>query len=377
MGISLINFLFMPQPTSRRDWLKITAALTAGMSINNKLFAESKRFEEGGIIYLNSNENAYGPSTAAIKAMSDIAKLSNRYPDDMIPDLKKQLASHWDIQPEHLIFGAGSSEILGLVAVLAAMKKKNMVSANPTFGSWYTVAEKMGATVKKIPLKQDDKTLDLDAMLAAMDDETGMVYVCNPNNPTGTIIEDAKLRSFVEACSKKAYVLVDEAYTEFENLPSLKDMAVKNPKIIVAKTFSKIYGLAGARIGYAIAHSDTITKLGQLQPWPNVSISTVTAAAAMASLKDEAFIQQCRTKNTIARDMCYEVFKQKNLSFIPSFTSFVMFDMSNITQPYMTGMNAKKIQVQYRDVFGSRWSRVSMGTVEEMKIFCDVLKGIA
>lgn len=365
----------MAQPTSRRDWLKITAALTTGLSISKNMYAGDWQ-KPAGMILLNSNENAYGPSPAAIQAMANAAKLSNRYPDDIIPVLKQQVAAHWGVSKENLLFGAGSSEILGITAILSSTGKKNMIAPDPSFKSWHTVAETMDATIKKIPLTTGDKTMDLAAMLSAIDADTGMVYVCNPNNPTGTVTEEHLLRNFVQECSKKTAVLVDEAYTEFENLPSLKDMAVKNKNIIVAKTFSKIYGLAGARIGYAIAHPETIKQLAKFQPWPDVSLSAVTANAAMASLKDEAFINDCRKKNAEAREMCYAAFKQLKLDYMPSAASFVMFDISRFGDRYTQQMQSKNIFVQYRDFFGGKWSRVSMGTIEEMKIFCDALKAI-
>jgi histidinol-phosphate aminotransferase len=367
----------MAQTTSRREWLKITAALTAGLSISQNMYAGELQKKPVSMILLNSNENAYGPSANTIKAMAEAAKISNRYPDDIIPILKQQLATHWSVGNEHIVMGAGSSEILGLTAILASMKGKKMISPFPTFGSWYKVAELMGATIQKIPLTAGDKTMDLAAMLSAIDAQTSLVYVCNPNNPTGTVVENHLLRNFVEECSKKCMVLVDEAYTEFENLPSLSDMAIKNPNIIVAKTFSKIYGLAGARIGYAIAHADTIVKLGQIQPWPNVSISAVTATAAMAALKDEAFINNCRKQNTEARNMCYNTFKQMKLYYIPSAASFVMVNISNIGERYTKEMQSKNIFVQYRDFWNGKWSRVSMGTLEDMKLYCEALKSIA
>jgi histidinol-phosphate aminotransferase len=367
----------MPQPTSRRDWLKITAALTAGLSFSNNIHAGETFKKPAGMILLNSNENAYGPSASTIKAMADAAQLSNRYPDDTVPGLKKVTAAHWNVGAENLLFGAGSSEILGLTAILASIKGKTMISPFPTFGSWYKVAELMGGNIKKIPLAAGDKTMDLAGMLSAIDHQTSLVYVCNPNNPTGTVVEQHLLRNFVEECSKKCLVLVDEAYTEFENIPSLSDMALKNSNIIIAKTFSKIYGLAGARIGYAIAHADTIVKLGQLQPWPNVSISAVTATAAIAALKDDAFIADCRKKNTAAREICYNTFKQMKLDYIPSAASFVMVNINSIGDRYTQQMQSKNIFVQYRDFWNGKWSRVSMGTLEEMKLFCDALKGIA
>jgi histidinol-phosphate aminotransferase len=366
----------MLQTTSRRDWLKITAALTAGLSISKNMYAESRKELPAGMILLNSNENAYGPSANTIKAMADAMKLSNRYPDDVHPLLKQQLGKHWNVEASNIVMGAGSSELLGLTAILAAMKGKTMISPFPTFGSWYKVAELMGATVKKIPLATGDKTMDLAAMLSAIDKETSLVYVCNPNNPTGTVVEHHLLRNFVEECSKKCFVLVDEAYTEFENIPSLSDMALKNPNIIIAKTFSKIYGLAGARLGYAIAHADTIKKLSALQPWPDVSVSTVTATAAMAALNDVAFVADCKAKNKAAREMCYSTFKQMKLAYIPSAASFVMVDIDSIGEQYTQQMQSKNIFVQYRDFWNGKWSRVSMGTLEEMKQYCEALKSI-
>jgi len=153
-------------------------------------------------------------------------------------------------------------------------------------------------------------------------------------------------------------------------------MAINNPKIIVAKTFSKIYGLAGARIGYAIAHAETIRNLGLLQPWPDVSISAVTANAAIAALKDVSFINECRKKNTAARELCYATFKQLKLEYIQSAASFVMVNISSIADRYTQQMQAKNIYVQYRDFWNGKWSRVSMGTLEEIKLYCEVLKSI-
>jgi len=330
----------MSQPTSRRDWLKITAALTAGLSFSRNSIAGNLHLQTpnpGSMILLNSNENAYGPSANTLKAMTEAAQLSNRYPDDIIPLLKKEVAAHWKVGSECILFGAGSSEILGLTAILSSKGKKNMVTPFPTFASWFKVAELMGCTLKKNEVNPADKSIDLNALLKAIDAETGMV----------------------------------------EQLPSLADMAISNKNIVVAKTFSKIYGLAGARIGYAIAHPDTITQLGILQPWPNVSISSVTAMAAMAALKDEAFVNDCRTKNKAAREMCYKHFTDMKLEYIPSAASFILFNINSIGDRYTKEMQGKNIFVQYRDFWNGKWSRVSMGTLEEMKMYCDALKSIA
>jgi histidinol-phosphate aminotransferase len=154
----------MAQATSRREWLRITAALAAGISISNNLYAEQRQLP-AGMILLNSNENAYGPSANTLKAMAEAMKLSNRYPDDINPLLKQQLAHHWKVEPANILMGAGSSELLGLTAILASMKSKTMVSPFPTFQSWYKVAELMGATIKKFHWQPAIKPLILPAYL--------------------------------------------------------------------------------------------------------------------------------------------------------------------------------------------------------------------
>jgi histidinol-phosphate aminotransferase len=367
----------MPDNSSRRQWLRTTATALTGISIAPSLFAiEKEKYRAAGIILLNSNENAYGPSAATKKAMTEALVRSNRYADDDIPVLKQLIADHWQISRENLLLGAGSSEILGLSSMLVSPVKGNIITAEPSYRVWNNQAEAFGLNFIRIPVS-NDKTLDLAAMLSAINKDTRMMYICNPNNPVGTYVDDHLLRNFVIECSKKCVVLVDEAYTEFADLPSLKDIAVTTPNVIVAKTFSKIYGLAGARVGYAIAHAGTIKKLSSFQPWPDMSLSVTSCAAASAALKDQAFVKDCREKTAKAREMCYQCFNELGLDHIKSHTSFILFDIGKIGADFSQKMMAKNIYVQYRDHFGGKWCRVSMGTIEEMQQFCSALKSIA
>ncbi|HEU5164827.1 MAG TPA: histidinol-phosphate transaminase, partial [Chitinophagaceae bacterium] len=367
----------MSNNSSRRQWLRNTTAALAGVSLAPTLFAtEKERYRAAGIILLNGNENAYGPSSAARKAMTEAAGTSNRYPDDQLSALKKQVAEFWGVGMENILFGAGSSEFLGLVSLLVSSTNGKIITAEPSYRVWTGQAESFGLGFKRTPVATD-KTLDLAGMMSAIDGATRMIYVCNPNNPIGNFVEDHLLRNFVNEGSKKCMVLVDEAYTEFADLPSLKDLAVKNPNIVVAKTFSKIYGLAGARIGYVIAHPDTIKKLSAFQPWPDANVSAVTVAAASAALKDQAFVKDCKEKIAQARELCYKTFKELSLEYIPSHTNFILFNIGKIGSDFSQKMQAKNIFVQYRDHFGGKWCRVSMGTIEEMKTFCVALKEIA
>jgi histidinol-phosphate aminotransferase len=176
------------------------------------------------------------------------------------------MTPYCNVSPENILLGAGSSEIIGLSCLLVSQKKKKVITAEPGYKVWNGQAASFGLEFERIPLT-NERIVDLQAMQSAVNDETAMAYICNPNNPTGTFIPVSKLSNFATEVSKKTMVFIDEAYTEYANLESLAALAITNPNIVVAKTFSKVYGLAGARIGYAIAHPDTITKLANLQPW--------------------------------------------------------------------------------------------------------------
>ena len=230
--------------------------------------------------------------------------------------------------------------------------------------------------LKRIPLNDERKT-DLPKMIEAINNETRMIYFCNPNNPTGTVAEISQLKEHTTAASEKTFVFIDEAYTEYAELPSLASLAITNPNVVVAKTFSKVYGLAGARVGYAIAHPDTIKSLSSFQPWSDAGVSMVSCNAAMASLDDNDFVKQCREKVKASREMCYDCFKKLSLDYIPASTNFILFNIDKIKGDFTGLMQAKNIYVQFREHFGGKWCRVSMGTTEEMQQFCSALKEIA
>jgi histidinol-phosphate aminotransferase len=362
---------------NRRLWLQqaFTALATTAISTDVIAGATPLFSPSAGAILLNSNENPYGPSPMAQKAMLQHYRSSNRYPDDYILSVKQKIAAHWQVEAENILLGAGSSEIIGLTCLLVSQKKKQVVTAEPGYKVWNGQAASFGLEFERVALTGDKKT-DLDAMQARINDDTAMVYVCNPNNPTGTFVSANKLKDFAEAASKKTMVFIDEAYTEYADIESLSGLAVPNPNVVVAKTFSKVYGLAGARIGYAIAHPDTISKLAARQPWSDGAISIVSAAAAIASLDDTAYVKDILLKTARARTMCTETFQQLSLEYIPSNTNFILFNIDTIKKDCIKELAARNIQVQSRNHFNGRWCRVSMGTIAEMKIFCDALKEI-
>jgi len=364
--------------TDRRTWLKQGSFALAGLGLIPAFSygEERKFFDPANPIWLNSNENAYGPSPLAQKAILEAYRKSNRYPDDYLPVLKKKIAEHWNVGVENILLGAGSSDIIGLACQHASKTKGHILTSEPSYKVWNGQASSYGCSFNRIPLTSEKKT-DVAKVVEAINDETRMIYFCNPNNPTGTFVEVSQLKDHAVAASEKTFVFIDEAYTEYAELPSLASLAVTNRNMVVAKTFSKVYGLAGARVGYAIAHPDTIKSLSGHQPWPDAGVSMVSCNAAMASLDDKEFVKQCREKAKSARETCYDCFKKLSLEYIPSSTNFILFNIDKIKGDFTGLMQAKNIYVQFREHFGGKWCRVSMGTTEEMQQFCAALKDIA
>jgi len=360
--------------SNRRQFLLQSTLALTGLSITGSLSANpfNRRNPYAKGIYLNANENPYGPSPMAREAIQQHYLNSNRYPDDPLNALKVKVGNHWGVKDVNILLGAGSSEIIGLAALHVSKTKKKVLTAEPAYKVWNNQANAFGLTIDRLPLTVERK-FDLNAIAAAIDADTAMVYVCNPNNPTGTYVDVPALKKFALEASKKTMVFIDEAYTEYAELESLASIAVTNKNIIVAKTYSKIYGLAGARIGYAIAHPDTINTLGNLQAWPDFAVSTVAAAAASASLDDTAFVNDCRKKTAAARELCYTTFKKHSLEYIPASANFILFNIDSLKMDFIKEMQAKDIYVQYREHFGGKWCRVTMGTMEEMERFCGAL----
>jgi len=368
------------QITDRRRWLKQSALALAGLGLSPTLFAKSVDhsvlYNQEDAILLGSNENPYGPSPAARKAMLENYLSSNRYPDDIVVDLKKAIAAHWGVGAEHILLGAGSSEIIGLACLHASKRKGHVITTHPSYQEWNTQASAFGLSFKRNQLPKN-ATTDIEKLYGPVTSETSMVYICNPNNPTGSVIETKLIEQFAVKASKQTLVFIDEAYTEYAGMDSLARLAINDPAIIVAKTFSKIYGLAGARIGYAIAHPETIQALSNYQPWPDANVSTVSAAAAIASLTDRGFLLDCREKNNKVKELCYSTFQQLNLEYIPSSTNFILFNIDTLKEKFNSGMKNKNIHLRIRDAYGGKWCRVTMGTLEEIQTFTNTLKEIA
>lgn len=355
----------------RRELLKQTALTLAAFTLSRDLFAaEAEKFiqlpDVDKIIKLSSNENPHGPSPMARKEMMNAVNGSNRYPWDVTTKLREQIAALTGHTKEHIVIGAGSSELLGLTATWAALKKGNAIAPDPTFRLWMPAARKTGLDIKLVPLTQKKET-DLQRMKDAMNVQTKLVYICNPGNPTGTIIPANELETFIKEVAPKAIILLDEAYTEFSNEPSMAHLVNDYPNLVIAKTFSKIYGMAGARVGYVLAHPTTVKQLNELQPWANAGASAVSLAGALAALQDKSFVEFCKKENAAAKSIFYKALEQQGIPYITSHTSFVYFDTTKYNKDVKAILEAKGIIGARTFEEGTRWLRLSVGTQDEMK----------
>lgn len=365
--------------TNRRLWLKQIGLGVAGIGLTNfKSFASpvqsfAKFNTDDFPINLSSNENPYGPSQLARTTMHDNIGISNRYNWQLTKELIQTIAIKNNVIAENILLAAGSTEILDLVARFSALKSGSFVIADPNYAYWTDTAEKIGLKKIKVPLTLY-KNIDLDAMLNAIRPDTKLIYVCNPNNPTGTICDRDKLLHFISEATKKTMVLVDEAYIDFTDQQSLSTLVIENKNLIIAKTFSKIYGLAGARIGYAIANIKTIEKLSELQSWANGSISVPSTAAALASLKDSKFVSDTYSLNEKARKYTIEQLKKINLVCIPSHSNFIYFSLANYKKDYVTQLKTNNIiGTNIYEELG-RWTRITIGTMQEMQKFITAIQ---
>lgn len=366
--------------SNRRNWLKQVGLGTIGLGLTSfETFANPSPENyisldvDKSPILLRSNENPYGPSPLARVAMQKSINSSNRYGWNLSGELISLIAKKNNVLDQNILLGAGSTEILDLVLQHTALKKGNYILAETTFNYWTFPSEKLGIKKITVPLTADKKH-DLAAMLKAIDSDTKMIYICNPNNPTGTICDHEELVSFVKEASKNAIVFVDEAYIDFTKEQSLSSLVIDNKNLIITKTFSKMHGLAGARIGYAIAASATIEELSALKSSPNLSVSVVSTAAAMASLNDEKFIKEVYSLNEEVKKYTIDQLTKLNLSCIPSYSNFIYFSLENYKKDFFKQLEANNIEGTKIYEENGKWTRITIGTMKEMQQFIEAIK---
>ena len=327
-----------------------------------------------GKILLRYNENPYGPSKKGLQAGAEAAAAGAYYPDTIEADLKNAIATRNNVNDENLFISSGSNEALQ-AAMVAFGKHGKVVMPALTYTGHVRYAKRMGVEIQMVPL-DSEMSIDLDAMADAVDDSVSLVYICNPNNPTGRTLDGDRLRSFCRKVGKKSVVMIDEAYNEVTDNPeytSMLDLVRAGENVIVMRTFSKLFGMAGYRIGYGIGHPD-VAKLvgGHVMAWPN----GVGLATALASYMDEDFINFSRNKIVEGRNMVNATFRRNGIEPLPSQTNFVYADIGRNASEFANKLAARNILIRGSYNGAPNYSRVSMGRLQDLeefdRVFTDV-----
>jgi histidinol-phosphate aminotransferase len=330
------------------------------------------------IVRLSSNENPYGPSAKGIAAMTNSYGIACRYPDGPAERLVDALAKLNGVASDEILLGDGSGEILKLCAATftgRANNGGNLVVGDPTFEAILAHARVAGADVVKVPLKAD-YSHDLEKMGAAA--RAGVVYICNPNNPTASITPKNDLRDFIARTPQDTTILVDEAYFHYAKSPdyeSVIPLVKDHPNLMVARTFSKIYGMAGLRCGYCVAQKPVIEKMRPHQPWDSINIMAI--AAALASLGDAGQVENGRRMNAEAKAFTIAALDKMGYKTIPSEANFVMFDTRSSVTPMIKAMKEKNIEVGRLFPAMPNHMRLTIGKKSEMEAFLGAFKQVA
>lgn len=327
---------------------------------------------------LLANENPFGPSATVKKAIQDAIDKSYQYPFMQLSQIYGKIAAYEGVKSNNILMDAGSTPLLLAAAMHFTKGGKSVITGDPSYDDLPGRAQELEGKWVKVPLTADYK-LDLDAMEARVDDNTGLVYICNPNNPTATVVDTEKLKAFCERVSKKTTVFVDEAYIDYLPDPQAASMisSIKaGNNVIVARTFSKLYGFAGLRLGYIISQPDTIKTFEKYttQSW---SISATTLAAAIAGYREEAFLKDALQKTLASKEYLYAVLKKEGYEYIPSSANFVMFPLKMDGKKFVGEMMKRGVGVRNWQFNGKDWCRVSIGRMDEMEAFADAFKQLS
>jgi histidinol-phosphate aminotransferase len=351
----------------RRAILKGSAALAAAFAAPRVSGVPSVR-SAAEPIRLLANENPYGPAESARLAMADALYRGWRYAYEEERALVRLIAEREGVGTDNIALAAGSAEVLRLAVIGFARDGGRVVSARPTFSFLPRYAARLGCTLDEVPLDKD-MVHNLDAMAARVSKATRLVYVCNPNNPTGTLVDSGRLRDFIASVSDQAPVVVDEAYIDLTADPvreGMVDQVRAGRRVIISRTFSKIHGLAGLRVGYAIAPPETIRVIKSMRvTMPNV----VSLAAATASYQDLDFQRFSRARIAQCQQLTSRTLDELKLRYTPSTANFVLFDTGGSVDEFRRFMRGNKVLVGGSYAPYDTWCRVSMGTVEQMQRF--------
>lgn len=334
-----------------------------------------KPIDQSPIAKLNSNENPYGPSKLVRAAITKSFDKACRYPSIVFRPLLEQIAEKEGVSTDHIVITGGSTEGLKAAGVTFGIEGGEIIAADPTFQAMLRYAEGFGAKVHRV-LVDHNMGHDLEAMAEKINSKTRLVFVCNPNNPTGTLIDKDKLSDFCSSVSKKTVVFSDEAYYDFiiePDYPSMVELVKKNMNVVVSKTFSKVFGLAGLRIGYLIA-PPTIAR--QLRNNIMAMTNVLAIEAAKKALEDDEFYKFSLAKNMEAKKTIYSCLNELNLEYVPSHTNFVFFKTGRPIATMIAEMKKHNVLIGRPFPPFDKWVRISTGTLQDMQLFDKALRNV-
>ncbi|HXE76067.1 MAG TPA: aminotransferase class I/II-fold pyridoxal phosphate-dependent enzyme [Candidatus Xenobia bacterium] len=321
------------------------------------------------LILLNSNENPYGPFPAAMEALVAARSEAMRYPDYWGDAIQEKIAAYHGVDPESVVVTCGSTEVLKLAAQAFLTPSRRLVMAEPTFEAIAFYGKQTGAEIVKVPVTADYGH-DLEAMARAAQERPGLIYLCNPNNPTATLTAKAAVQEFLGQVPRESVVLVDEAYFHYVEDPSygtMLDAVAAGANVVVARTFSKVYGMAGLRLGYAIARKELMVQMRPHCVWDATNV--MACQAALASFGDEAEEKRQRALNHQTRAWLVDEMKKRGHDCIPSHANFVCVHVAQPVRPVIEAFRQQGIAVGRPFAGLPEHIRVSIGLPEEMQKF--------
>jgi histidinol-phosphate aminotransferase len=332
--------------------------------------ARAHGLDPGDIVKLTANEGPDPPFPGVVEAAAKEIARSNRYPDNDCWELGNVLAEQLGVEFANLMFGAGGVALLAEIATATGGAGTNIVYGWPSFVMYRFVSIWAGSRPVEVPLDENHE-LDLDAMRAAIDDETSVVFVCNPNNPTGTIKAAEDIAAFIADVPERVLVVVDEAYHEFvtdSRYQTAVPLAAERANVMVIRTFSKIYGLAGLRIGYGVGHPATLTEVRKAQA--PLTVNRIAQIAALASLTQSAELERRRSENSARRHHIVGALAERGFETTESHTNFVFFELGEATDRIIEEMTAHGVLIR---PMGGGWVRATIGNDEDNRRFLEAL----
>jgi histidinol-phosphate aminotransferase len=343
---------------------------------------QAQRESRVNCIKMASNENPWGPSPKAVAAMQAVLGDCNFYPDNEASDLRDALAKRHSVQPDQIVLTAGSTSLLGIIARTLLSRGLNAVTSERSFIVYPIATQAAGGQLIQVPMRHDG--FDLAAVAAAVDGNTRIIYLSNPNNPTGTIVDASDLDSFLDKLPEHVIVVLDEAYYDFAQYFAARrgvdyshslEYVNQGRKVVVLRTFSKAHGLAGVRVGYGIGPAELMSYFARVRT--TFSVSGVAQAAALAALEDEAHVQKALANNTEQAERLTESLRELGYEVVPTWGNFLYCELGEDAAAVAQRLQAKGVIIRPLAPWGAPTAiRITIGTPEQNEIFLTAFKKV-